>query len=395
MSTKSSVLILTLIALCLGAFVSHATTWTVERDGSGDFTIIQDAVDAAAEGDTIRIGPGEYTESRVWEYDPGIFGETFVGIPINNITLIGTSRDSVIIGPTAQDWDEQNFLPKGITLKGLTADGLRVENLTVRNCREGLRFGGDAVARNVTLLDNGTGVAAFDGTFSIEDSEIRGSEFNGMLYVATDKTSYMRRVRFINCRRGAIAGNGPTLVIEDSVFENGAVYAEAQFDARVEMYRCVGTGSLNAGVSSQFNSDFILDDCRISVRSQAVVITAGSRAVVRNSVLRTVFDHCVVTTEQSQPTVNNCDLLPGPGMLAVALGLTGADLPDFIWDFTGNWWGTADPDSIAMLIRDSNDFAQIDETVDFSGWRTRSVPTKSKSVGGLKGRYRAVKGSGN
>lgn len=39
---------------------AEARTWRVERDGSGDYTIIQDAVDAAASGDTIRIGPGRF-----------------------------------------------------------------------------------------------------------------------------------------------------------------------------------------------------------------------------------------------------------------------------------------------------------------------------------------------
>ena len=32
---------------------AHGRTWHVEKDGSGDFTVIQDAVDAAADGDVI------------------------------------------------------------------------------------------------------------------------------------------------------------------------------------------------------------------------------------------------------------------------------------------------------------------------------------------------------
>ena len=47
------------VAVLLGlALPVAARTWRVEKDGSGDFTVIQDAVDAAAAGDTIRIGPG-------------------------------------------------------------------------------------------------------------------------------------------------------------------------------------------------------------------------------------------------------------------------------------------------------------------------------------------------
>ena len=41
-----------------------AATWHVEQDGSGDFDDIQPAVDAAAAGDTILIGPGHYDQAR-------------------------------------------------------------------------------------------------------------------------------------------------------------------------------------------------------------------------------------------------------------------------------------------------------------------------------------------
>ncbi|MBK7670012.1 MAG: hypothetical protein IPJ24_01300 [bacterium] len=50
--------ILSIIAVVLHAgSTATAGTLTVRRDGTGDFTVIQDAVNAAASGDTIRIGP--------------------------------------------------------------------------------------------------------------------------------------------------------------------------------------------------------------------------------------------------------------------------------------------------------------------------------------------------
>jgi hypothetical protein len=54
---RSYTIPLTLLAgLCLAASSAYPTTWFVERDGSGDFMVIQDAVDAAAAGDTILFG---------------------------------------------------------------------------------------------------------------------------------------------------------------------------------------------------------------------------------------------------------------------------------------------------------------------------------------------------
>ena len=50
--------------LVVGAGVgAAATTWTVDDDGGADFTKIQDAVDAASDGDTIRVGAGTYVEN--------------------------------------------------------------------------------------------------------------------------------------------------------------------------------------------------------------------------------------------------------------------------------------------------------------------------------------------
>jgi hypothetical protein len=353
---------------------AEARTWRVEKDGSGDYTVIQDAVDAAAEGDTILIGPGEYTESSVWEYDVGYFGETYVGVPIDNITLIGAGRDLTIIGPAEKNWDEQNFLPKGISLRSRVSDGLVIENLTVRNCREGLRLSGEAVARNLLLYENGSGIYAFNDTFTIEDSEIRGSDFIGVIYVRSDKTSYVRRVQFINCVLGALSLNGPKLIIEDSEFRNAAVYAEAQFNARMEMYRCVGTGSGNGGITSQFGSDFLVEDCRLTVRNQTVVIMEGSRATIRGSHLRSRVEQVITTLQRGQPIVNGCDLISEASperRFAVFLGVTVDDHPD-----------------LAELIMDGNDDPRIDEFVDFSDWLTGPVSTQSSSFGGLKGTYR-------
>lgn len=36
----------------------------VEKDGSGDYTVIQDALDSAAPGDSILVGPGRYADFR-------------------------------------------------------------------------------------------------------------------------------------------------------------------------------------------------------------------------------------------------------------------------------------------------------------------------------------------
>lgn len=46
---------------------ASARTWRVEKDGFGDYTTIQPAVDAAAPGDIVLIGPGRYLEQAPYD----------------------------------------------------------------------------------------------------------------------------------------------------------------------------------------------------------------------------------------------------------------------------------------------------------------------------------------
>ena len=51
---------LTLISLTFASTASVAATWNVNPDGSGDFPTIQDAIDAANDGDLILLGTGVF-----------------------------------------------------------------------------------------------------------------------------------------------------------------------------------------------------------------------------------------------------------------------------------------------------------------------------------------------
>ena len=65
-----------ILFLC-GSSAFAQTTYIVDQQGSGDFSLIQDCIDASEQGDTCRVNSGTYVENI-----------NFAG---KNITLISTS----------------------------------------------------------------------------------------------------------------------------------------------------------------------------------------------------------------------------------------------------------------------------------------------------------------
>jgi hypothetical protein len=123
--------VLVLIVATLFAVSAGARTWRVERNGMGDFTVIQAAVDAAASGDTITIGPGRFDESQHvtcqdWSEDVRVLVTQW------DLTIIGSGQET-IIGPE-RPWDLSQGEPKGIVAGNRWGNGnLVVRDLQIEN----------------------------------------------------------------------------------------------------------------------------------------------------------------------------------------------------------------------------------------------------------------------
>jgi len=84
------------VLLAMTSRESLGRVWSVAQDGTGDFSVIQHAVEAADDGDVIEIGPGHYTDFSV------ISGLGHINVYLDgtkSLTFIGASRDETIIGP--------------------------------------------------------------------------------------------------------------------------------------------------------------------------------------------------------------------------------------------------------------------------------------------------------
>ncbi len=133
--------------------------------GQGEaFTKIQDAVDAAQEGDLILINPGVYNES--------------ITVTTSYLTLRGTDRNKVII-------DGQFMSENGVQI--YETDGVTVENLSVRNFTlNGVYWNTAKGFRGsyLTVYNNGDyGVYAFNSTDGVFDNVYASGHPDSGIYI--------------------------------------------------------------------------------------------------------------------------------------------------------------------------------------------------------------------
>lgn len=103
---------------------NQPTTWIVDDDGPADFHTIQEAINAAIDGDTVFVRNGTYDEH----------------LTINKtIGLIGEDRNATIIDNECKDPPE---MVGSVVL--VTADNVNMSGFTIQHCRSG----GNAIGLN-------------------------------------------------------------------------------------------------------------------------------------------------------------------------------------------------------------------------------------------------------
>lgn len=167
----------------LVALISQAQgrTITVEQDGSGDFMYLQDAAEAAVSGDTILIGPGEYGADGATQ-PSSCQGDQYrihMNIPVERLTIIGSGKDSTIIGPTTP-YDPYEPYRSGINFDGYCGAKFGiVKDIGFRNMSKAVASfpgGGDFPMEGTGIIVENCG---FDGV-------ITGVIFNGDRTIVKD-----------------------------------------------------------------------------------------------------------------------------------------------------------------------------------------------------------------
>lgn len=371
----------TLILLLLPVLV-QGRVWHVEKDGSGDFTVIQDAVDAAASGDTVRIGPGRYEEYAPHE----IAGHPYnmhVFISGKDLVLLGAGADATVIGQTEQDWNEVTM---GIDVE--YCSGI-VSSLSVQNSEYGVDVAyGSAAIDNCSFSHSRYGIEVdVSGNSAIDGCVFMDNRFGVWVYTASgvctisdsDFSSDVPRSVGVECQSPA----GATVV--NSTFHDLVDGVQYSFHANGRIEGCVFEDCSYAAVNVTDGSVLGIVDCEMEGGVYNIncdwAYFSGSGNILHGGTIAAIrCDHYASSMHES--VIHNL-----PGGLLVKLAFFN-NPPVVKLDFTHNDWGYDDPDSIAALIWDGNDDPSIYGVVDFEPFDAPGVANERKSWGDLKNLYR-------
>jgi len=194
-----------LITLFIGVYISllSQTTWVVKTDGTGNFTIIQEAIVASASGDTIIVHPGRYMENIDFSgkdiYLTSLYNYTEDRDDIITTIIDGNGTDVVSFITS----ETRDACLDGFTIEnGLTGIRMAGGNPTIKNCIIQRNIGagglyilcnqytndtpflsGNVIKDNISFAEGG-GIYIYGApTF---DPNLKNSDFNNLASFAHD-----------------------------------------------------------------------------------------------------------------------------------------------------------------------------------------------------------------
>lgn len=378
-------LLLFLAFVSCTASASVASTIRVMRDGSGDFSTLQPAIDSAARGDTILIGPGRYDEYERKTWFPNNKLDMNAHVSTSELTFIGTERDAVIVGPEVPIVSSVAHTLEGFRLEN--GRSTRIESLTIENTTRGIVGYAPLQLHNVVIrgieeiaVQNLSKQPLIAENCTIEECG------DGLLLGAGQIGTKIRNSVFKSIRFQCIgAGSDDDIevvgctFIATSHFIGVAVYGQSQAritDCRFEL------GGVGAGVSIDGSSVAEVNSCYFTVGYANIGI--GNKGHLRGTgnVLEGGTNSTILLSDRSTAELSKNDILhsTGPTVLIYVYGALG-DAPI---DLRHNYWGTDSPDTIAAWIHDAEDDATLAPTVLYKPFKKTTYTHKRRSFGRLK-----------
>ncbi len=364
------------------AGVCSAGSWRVEQDGTGDFLVLQSAVDVAASGDTIFIGPGWYQDLQ-W----GSHGVFFLArwTESKDLVFIGENVGTVILGPAS-------YAPISDGPYGIYSDSTNPSNI---------------VLRGMTLTNLNHAVFGF-GELTIENCRFETGNY-GIVYLGTS-SAVIRECSFDGFLYSCVLKNYETAMVEDCQIESGLIYFENVNSGLISgcdvvngalaryissegvISGCEANSPAGSCISANGGGNVLIEDSRIASEENAILANGeGTSIEVVNSIIEGGTISAVIVKNHATFRASGCDIYRHfLGVNVVhALGYTNESF-EYEINVAGNYWGNVGPGAFYIddYIWDQNDDPNNKVIVNYSPIEGQPVPTESANWGSVKAMFR-------
>jgi hypothetical protein len=380
-----------LLLVVISAHGADARTWHVRKDGTGDYTVIQDAVDRAAAGDTVRIGPGRFEEKKPFSSFPVGSAEkwtfdVFVAVTVDDLTIIGSGADQTVVGwPTTLGSGPDQ--PKIICTTPLVTR-LVVEDLALENVYNGIyrTDRGTLEVRRCRTFGCLIGVVTWSELSTIiEDCRFQDIDY-GVVGFYPARNLVISRCEFVACSATFERTMGAT--VTDCNFTGDAVGCQFATSSVGGIYNSTFTDQTNVGISVITGAVVNLVGNRVTggdvnLRLRTASTVTGSNNVFGGGAYATIW------CSNGMIYLNGCEILNGGGPTVKLDAFVNPPLRTL--DLTNNYWGTESAATIAGWILDYYDDVRVYAKVQYEPFLGQPVPTESTSWGDLKAGFRDTK----
>lgn len=377
--------------LVLFAVASSAATWHVAKDGSGDFSVIQDAIDAASPGDVIRIHAGRY-DDLIEGYDVWgngtVIADVHVAITKDNLTLQGDDSSTTMIGPAEYPSSPPpNYI--GITVTITQANSLTIRNIAVENVRYGMYVA--CPACNITDCRfegmNVDGVRLFtSSSCNIDNCDFVNCFTSIVSFYPTANlniTNSLFRLADLGISIGCACVDSDNVSIDNCQFFGGGGAINFQqgtngviANVSASQYNTYGVGLSLGGFAQIFDSTF--------EGGLKAIISEGAGVECEGCSFIGQTYQTVYVSNEGVSSFADCEIINGGGY-SVYCDYNGT--ADCHLDITNCYWGTDDEDQIAAWIWDSNDDPDLCCEVDFVPFQG-GVAVDNQTWSEVKGLFR-------
>jgi Right handed beta helix region len=399
-------IIFCLIPIILGFFpcLSWANSWVVEKNGTGDFSVIQEAVDVAASGDTIQIGPGRYDDWQWLRFGSEII---YVLSEDKDLVFIGAGSDETIIGHF-----DIPFAPQ-VNIGGLWSFGegvsLRVRDMGFENIRQGYGIG---LYSGRIEVDNCRFEHCSDGIYvkAPEGGWVRNCQFSdigywptftlggGVLLSPPSSDVLIEDCHFVDCFEGVgCYWNEITGITVSKCFfsggRSGVIFADyasgtirkCRFETQ-EWFSILGTRGVSIVIE---DNEIFVNHSGSECAGFAVGAAPGQFSLNRNIISASNGNFCfrLMLPNITFDAQDNHFLREDSQSFFCKASVTGDEVPCFV-DVTNNWWGTTDSQEIMDGILDGHDDSELEYFFTHIPFLDHPVSAEKKSLGSFKALFR-------